>query len=59
MPVNDAAGSAYPAEREVLLKSSGLFEIIKKPYPELENEKETGRLVIEVIYHEKKKNEHS
>ena len=59
MPVNDAAGSAYPAEREVLLKSGGSFEILQKPYPELENGKKTGRLVIEVIYHEKKKNEHS
>ena len=59
MPINDAAGSAYPAECEVLLKKGGSFEVLKKPYPELENGKETGRLVIEVTYHENKKNEHS
>lgn len=53
MPVNDAAGSAYPAEREVLLKSDGYFKILKKPYSELENGEKTGRLVVEVIYHEK------
>ena len=53
MPVNDVAGSAYPAEREILLKSDGYFEILKKTYSELENGEKTGRLVVEVIYREK------
>lgn len=52
MPINDVAGSAYPAEQEVLLKNNGVLEITKKPYKLLENGKKTDILVVEVIYHE-------